>query len=368
MAFDSIYGQSRVKDMLLNSIQQKRLGHAYLFHGLAGIGKDAMAVRLGMTLNCETNTPGGCGTCPSCQQVLSLDHPSFSFVLPTPTKPKSMKEDKYREILRERSLIKMQNPYQSITYAPEISTLPNIRIEIIRSMKHEITLKRRGDNQRIFMISHAETMTIAASNSLLKMLEEPPDNTILILTSDNPAQLLPTIVSRCQSIRFDLLSSDEIAQALHDLTDLSEDRITAVARMSGGSLQRALTYSDERFEDLRKDAIQFFTGSLNQDPLQRLAAAELLMKHEKGEVLEMFKLLILFLRDLYFTALCETDKILNLDQGQLLSEISRQFPQLYIQEAIGHVEQAVDFIYKNVYLDVIVFSLNQSIFECLQQE
>lgn len=368
MAFDSVYGQARVKDMLLNSIQQKRLGHAYLFHGLAGVGKDAMAIRLGMMLNCETETPGGCGTCVSCRQMLSLDHPSFSFVLPTPTRPKSMKEDKYLEILRERSLMKMQNPYQIVSYTPEMTTLPNIRIETIRSMKHEITLKRRGNDQRIFMISQAETMTIAASNSLLKMLEEPPENTILILTSDNPAQLLPTIVSRCQSIRFDLLPSDEIVRGLVSVAEINKERARTIARMSGGSLQRALMYADEQFETLRQSALQFFVGSLNQDPLKRLVAAEALMKHEKGDVLEIFKLLILFLRDLYCSALCETDKILNLDQMQLLDEIPRQYPHLHIQDVIAHVEQAVDFIYKNVYLDVIVFSLNQSIFECLEQE
>lgn len=366
--FDRVVGQNRVKEMLHFSIQSGRLGHAYLFHGLHGIGKKAFAIEFAKGLNCLESSPLPCQSCSSCLQMNHLDYPAFRMVLPVPTKPKAMKENKYLEVLRERALTIVENPYARIQYTPEISTLPGIGIDAIRALKHEVTLKTQGNVKRIFLIDQADLMTIPASNSLLKLLEEPPGNTLLILITDNPGKLLPTIISRCQSVRFDLLNELEISDALINRYKVDEKRAQFMARMSGGSLQRALELSGDMFEEKRQQTLQFFAGSLSKNGMKRLASAEVLLQNEKSDILEYLKILVFILRDLLLISLEQDDTILNLDHKEKFQSFLQKYPSFRIEDAIRHVEQSVDFIHKNVYLDAVIFSLNQSLFECLAQD
>jgi len=365
MKFENVIGQSRVKQILASSLKRERLAHAYLFHGQPGVGKDAMAISMAMGLNCINKTIGGCGKCSSCSAILRLEHPGFRMILPVPTRPKSMKEEKYLEILRQKALQRIENPYMEVTYDSEISTAPIIGIDQIRTLKQEVMLKLSGGGQRVLLISHADRMTTEAANSLLKLLEEPPQGTILFLTTSSPDQLPETIVSRCQAVRFDSLSEEEIKTGLITRWNIPEQKAKFFAKMAGGSLESALRLADEDFENKRETAIIFLKKSLAEDTLLRLEGVrDVLAQREKRKIQEILRILEIWLRDIFHLNLGSTEKVVNFDQRKMLENFKKEWPLFDVEEGMKYVEQAIDLLEKNVYISLIIHSLSIELRGC----
>jgi len=365
MAFEGVFGQERVKQIWKSSLKRNRLAHAYLFHGLPGVGKDAVSIDMAMGLNCKESVVGGCGKCSSCLSIQNLEHPGFRLVLPVPTRPKSMKEEKYEEILRDRALQRVKNPYRDVSYSPEMSILPIIGINQVRTMKREVVLRVAGGGWRVFLVSHVEQMTISAANSLLKLLEEPPRRTILFLTTCAPGRLLKTIISRCHTIRFDPLLEKEIEDALVQRWSVKREKARFIGGMSGGSLQRGLELAEEGFEEQRKVAFAFLESSLVENRLRQVEEVEHFIKRtDKLKVIEILRILQLWLRDLIYLSLGFQKKVMNSDRMDLLVNFSKKWPGFDAEKGMKSVERSIDFIEKNVYLPLIVVSLSQELSKC----
>ncbi|MBN1780920.1 DNA polymerase III subunit delta' [bacterium] len=353
-----------MKQIIRSAVDKERLAHGYLFHGPPGVGKDLMAIRIAMELNCAEKVPEGCGQCGSCQQIQRLEHPSFRFVFPVPSRPKSMKPEKYNAFIREKLLERIENPYTGISFTPEISALPAIGIEQIRALKQEVILRQQGSRYRVFIVSHADQMTVQASNSLLKLLEEPPAGTLLILTTSVPNRLLPTIASRCQHIRFDSLSTSDIENALNRFWNHDEDNARFFARMSSGSLEQALALSDAHFEKCRSAAWTFLENSLHSNHLSRLDICDTLIQDlDKTGIQSMLNLLAVTLRDLYCIQIGIPEKIINLDREKVMTSFLDQYGDMDLNEAIACVEHAIASLKKNVYLNLIVHVLSQNLYD-----
>jgi len=361
----NIIGQERIKNLLFTSWKRERLAHAYLFHGQAGVGKDAMGIAMAMGLNCSEAEFNACGECSSCRRIQSLEHNGFHFILPIPTRPSRIKQDKYQEILRERALQRVENPYREISYASELSTIPVIGIDQIRGLKKQFMLKVSGGGFRTILISNAERMTVAASNSLLKLLEEPPPKTVMLLTTSFPGNLLGTIISRCQSIRFDPLNKKEIENALIQKWSIPKERAEFSARICGGSLDRGLQYSDESWMLLREGAWSFLENILHPDKSQYIASMDSMagMK-EKQNVIYILQMLLLCLRDICFLQLGQREFLMNTDQIENLQRFNEKWPQFNVFEGMHSVERAIDFIGKNVYLSLVIYSLGLELRRC----
>ena len=368
MAFDRIFGQSRVKKIIASSMKRNRLAHAHLFYGPPGVGKDAMAIGIAMSLNCAEGVIGGCGECVPCHQIMGLEHPHFHLVLPVPTRPKTMKEEKYREILRERAIQRMTNPYQVVNYNPELSVLPIIGIDQIRRMKQEVMLKVGGGGYRVFLLSHAELLTPFAANSLLKLLEEPPPKTILFLTTSMQAQMMETIVSRCQTVRFDSLSVEEIENALVQRWDIPRNKATFFARVAGGSLQRGLALTEQDFEERRETALAFLEKSIAGDTIRRVECVEeLINQGDKFEIQGMLRILQVWLWDILYLNWGHPQQVMNVDQMNQMKQFRNKWPQFDTEAGLQCVQQSIDFIEKNVYLSLIMTSLSIELRECLNR-
>ena len=183
MLFDSILGQDLPKQILSRALKTGSIAHAYLFYGLESIGKRLTALEFAKALNCRQSGPqSACGECNSCSKISRGLHPDIFSVEPvksTPTARESLiKIDPIRELQRKLSYL----PYESRT--------------------------------KVAIIDGAESMNLQASNTFLKTLEEPPGQTIIILIASNPNQLLPTIISRCQALKFHPLTTNEVKEIL----------------------------------------------------------------------------------------------------------------------------------------------------------
>ena len=158
---------------LTDSLKNQRLGHGLLFHGAAGIGKNAFALEFAHSLMCEQPlTDSACGQCKSCNLNNAHSNPDLLMIEPE-EEGKAIKVDQIRDLIQK------------------------------------VSLTSHSQNYRVIIISPADALNINASNSLLKTLEEPPNNTVLILVSDAPSKLMATIRSRTQMVRFDLPSEQE---------------------------------------------------------------------------------------------------------------------------------------------------------------
>src|SRR4029450_7878508 len=218
--FDELTGNSRVKAVLKRMLVADRLPGAMLFTGEEGIGKKLFALEIARALNCRTpKNEEACGVCSSCVRIRKLNYPTRDDV------------DEWTQI------IWTDHPDVGLVVAPKRV----LRVEQMRQIEREANFRPFEGKARIFIIDEAEKLNDASANALLKVLEEPPSTSHLILITSRPAMLLPTILSRCQMIRFSPLAPAEIENYL-TTNKLSESSTAKVrARAAAGSISRALS-------------------------------------------------------------------------------------------------------------------------------
>jgi DNA polymerase-3 subunit delta' len=269
-----------------------------------------------------------------------------------------MPEKKYQEIVREKLSARMADLYADPTSGGEASGMPVIGIDAIRDLKHETSLKLSTDSMRTILVSHADRMTVAAANSLLKLLEEPPGNTVIVLTSSAPGQLPPTIVSRCQQIRFDLLTEVEIEAGLMG-RGIEPSKASWVSKMAGGSLGRALSMLDPEYEALRDAAWNWLNLEHGDWPGQLDWIRESTDRWSKQEIVEILHVLETLLRD---RIRLETDgpaSVMQADRLDALQRFCGKYPNWNPETAVSAVRRAIDLIEKNVYISLVLFELKQ---------
>lgn len=203
-SFADLIGQTRPAAVLRNAIRRDRVAHAYLFHGPDGVGKSTAARLFTQALNCERVQKGAedaCGECRSCLLIARGNHPDVQIVTFG---------------LDERGRRKTE-----------------IAIDQVRELTHDAYLKRVLGRYKVYIIDPADRMNQYSANALLKVVEEPPREVVLILVTSQPAALLPTIISRCQKVAFQLAGTAAISKRLQQL---GVDRATAalLAALSGG--------------------------------------------------------------------------------------------------------------------------------------
>ncbi|MBO5673019.1 MAG: DNA polymerase III subunit [Paludibacteraceae bacterium] len=248
MRFSDIIGQEEVKRQLRQAVRDGRIAHAQLFTGIAGIGKIGLALAYAQYLACPHRTADdSCGQCPSCLQYQKLQHPDLHFAFPIVKSDAGDVcddyMDKWRGLLTEQPYFDIEDWYrtlgvetkQGMIYEKESS-------EILR----KLSLKSFSDGYKVMVIWQPEKMNATCANKLLKLLEEPPVKTLFLLISEQPEQLLSTILSRVQEIRVPRLEKQVIAHALHKTYSwLSEEDATDIAHMSNGSYLTALRVMSE---------------------------------------------------------------------------------------------------------------------------
>lgn len=201
--FDDVPGQEKVKEMFARALRERTLSHAYLLSGPEGLAKTAFARELAVAL---VSACGGCGACPECERARRGIHPDLHVVE------------------REGDLI---------------------RFEQVGPVIADLSLKPFAAGRRVWVIPEVEYLHPAAANKLLKSIEEPPDYVYFLLVTDRLERVLPTIVSRCQQVEFRPLSDEQVATYLRERYGLGGAEAAALARLSGGAVERAQRLADD---------------------------------------------------------------------------------------------------------------------------
>ncbi len=255
--FDKLIGNQPIKEILRRMLAADRVPHSLLFVGAEGVGKKRFALELAKAFVCQT--PSNFEVCDKCSACKRAD--KFAF-------PKPDDRDAHQEVIfSEHADIGLVIPYNK-----------NILIDAVRDLEKEANFRPYEAKARFFLIDDAEKLNTAkdnAANALLKTLEEPAPTSYIFLITSRPDALLPTILSRCQTIRFAPIPSKEIENHLLETKKFSPDDALLLAKLSAGSIGHALSMDLEKFRRQRESMLKVLESLLiKQDRAVLLRTAE----------------------------------------------------------------------------------------------
>jgi DNA polymerase-3 subunit delta' len=231
-----------------------------------------------------------------------------------------------------------------------------IKISSVRDLRREATMTAFGGKKRVFVISRAEDMEESAANALLKTLEEPAGDCLIVLTSARREALLPTIVSRCQQVRFDPLTEDEICDALIVRDRTEPVRARLIARLASGSYSRALSLLQADVFEERKFVVEFIRNALSGNAAAVIEDADRISGWKNRDQVQRFLLFVLmWFRDAL--VLSRGYDVINLDQHEELTRFITRNPDANLIGAIAETERALSLLGRNTYIKLIIFTL-----------
>ncbi len=259
MLFKDIIGQEKTKAQLIKSVENKRIPHAQLFVAPKGSGALPLAIAYAQYILCQNSDGENITGNEACNAKYNkLMHPDMHFVFPVAVSATVKKHPVSDLFLGEWREFIANNPYGDLLDWYQQLGIENkqgqIGVDEAQSVVKKLSLKAFEGNFKIMLIWMAEKMNIAASNKLLKLIEEPPEKTILLLITENEDQIINTILSRCQMVKLFPLSENEIKQALVERAHLNENEAIKIAHQADGNWNKALKIAQNSNSDAQYEA------------------------------------------------------------------------------------------------------------------
>src|SRR5436305_2818820 len=283
MPIPPLYGHEGIRNRLVGAIASGRLPQALLLEGPRGVGKQRLGLWLAQALVCERPVNGRgrekgepCGECQPCRLVLNVSHPDVHWFVPVEPAKKGADADKQVDLAAEALAEQLATRREQPLYEPP-SGLASHGIAAVRLLLRRLALKPALGQRKVFVIGDAERLVPqvgaeAAANALLKALEEPPANTVIVLTATAPEALLPTIRSRVVRVRVARLGDSVVAAFVQRELGLSGERAVAQrVAAADGCIGRVLATGER--EDRGGEAAERFAAAVNAGPVGRYAFA-----------------------------------------------------------------------------------------------
>jgi DNA polymerase-3 subunit delta' len=298
MAFAEIIGQEKSLALLRGALASNRLHHAYLFTGPEGVGKRTTALALAMALHCVERRGDACGRCIDCARIRNRNHPDIREIEPLPGKKE-------------------------------------ITIQQIRGMEKDLQFRSFSGGRKVAILDPAALLNQPSQNALLKTLEEPPKDSLLILIAPNAGVLLPTLRSRCLRVSFGPIPPRALANFLSSRTGLSIEKAQLLAAVSMGSPGVALAIHDSGSREARREWGRRLASLGRGDYRGAMEFAEALAS-DREESLEFLRWVQSWYRDLLVYRLGQEDPV-NLD---LLPELQLNAAAATLERILSCAAQA----------------------------
>lgn len=306
-------GHEWAVSLLKEHIVQGGLRHAYLFTGPQGVGRRTLALRMAQAINClQPPAPGQpCGQCRICKQLERMEHPDLA-----------------------------------LEQAEQVGGI--LKVDQIRDLQRSLSLAPYDPRYRVALLLRFEEANQNAANALLKTLEEPPPQVILMVTADSPESLLPTIVSRCEVVRLCPLSLEQVRQGLRERWGLPSDEAELLAHISGGRPGYALRLHKEPDRMAQRVAwLDDHQQMLFASRVQRFAYAETLAK-DKDILRNVLLAWISLWRDVLLCTAGSISPFANLDQAGEIELLATHFGLDVVHQTIAGLEHTLDLLDRNV--------------------
>ena len=312
-----IVGHEHAIDLLRRTLSAQQVRHAYLFAGSPRIGKTLLAQRFAQTLLC-TGGPdplvaptNPCNTCLSCRKVLHGNHPDVHVIAKAPDKQ-------------------------------------FILIEQIRTLQSASARKTMEGRRNIFIIPDAQDMNVQAANCLLKTLEEPEADVVLLLTVPDASLLLPTILSRVQIIPTQLLTATQIKNALVERWSAEPEEAELIAALAAGRMGWAIeAVENEKLLDARKEQLDLLAKLPSLTTVQRFDVVQHITA-EAENLPGVLELWLLWWRDMVLAAHDCLDLTVNVDMRDLLTSQARKLGPVKAEHTVRAILQTLEAIEQNV--------------------
>jgi len=308
----NLIGHEWAVDMLKKHVVHGTMRHAYLFAGPPGIGRRTLALRFAQALNCQSPTAPGipCGECRNCKQIAAMQHPDLTII----------------QADSEGGIIK---------------------VDQIRDARHALTLKPYTANYRVTLFLRFQEANDSASNALLKTLEEAPSYAVLILTADNPEQLLPTIVSRCEVLRLRPLRIEEVQQALED-KGFETNQSKLIAHISGGRFgyARRLLESESLLAE-REERLNDLQSLISASRVEKFSYADKLSK-DKDSMRRVILIWLSYWRDVMLRTAQAGTPLVNVDRNLEIEDIAQRMDLSAARLVVNELESTLEKMEKNV--------------------
>lgn len=312
MSFNDILGQNKPVEMLKSYLAESRLSGAYLFTGPEGVGKKLLAKTLAKAVNCLELSADSCNKCVSCRKIEAGQHPDIHII--------ENGED-------------------------------DIKIESIRQLQKEIYLRAYEAKVKVFIIDNCHKLTSEAQNSLLKVLEEPPKNSLIILITDKPGLLYKTVISRCRALRLEPMPRRTVEEELKNNHKLDPQFSHFLSYFSEGRLGYALKLKDTDIF-LQKNKI------IDKFVLSRTANLESFSLQKKDEFKGFLNVLATWFRDMYLlkTGVAHSE-LINFDRKNDLLKAMGSFTFLELNAILDTISDSFNYLEQNINSRLILHNL-----------
>jgi len=366
MQFDVKQSQRGIWDLLEKTIKNDKIGSAYLFSGPSGVGKEAMAIEYSATINRDYNRFDKETADANYIRFKTLQHESLKLIIPLPI-GKSKKDNVNAlesldtadlELLKSSIEQKSTDPFHKIV-------LPNatrIRINSIRELRKTLYLKSDDIGRKIVLIFDAHLLTAGqaeSANALLKILEEPPAHTTLILVTDNKNQLLPTILSRCQHIDFPPLSKEIINETLLS-NGTNGEFAKLIADISQGNMRKALSMANDTIDNFLQ-SIQNLSMSIVSENGKKwrdfINQNSQIVRKDLYQFQYNILLLQIWFQSAYHLRLGVGDKMHRPELLNFMQKFNQKYPSADLHTINILLEDAIYAVGRNLYMSLTITNL-----------
>ncbi|MGD8426126.1 MAG: AAA family ATPase [Balneolaceae bacterium] len=347
-----LVGQSFAREQIERIVTSGRISHAYLFSGPPGVGKTAFALAFAELINGIDNLTD-IGNQAFSKKSSWFTHPDIHVFLPVPSSV-SIEE------LRSRLELLREDPYEVVDFSlrpsltNEDSTKSKRAFYPIDYFREEIRptayYKPNEGEKTVVIMTGIDNMRKEAANAFLKLLEEPSEDLMFILTTDHTEALLPTIISRCQHIQLSPLKTDEIARALIEQDGLPEEEAEYLARVSGGNYAMTRFFDVGTLKKTRGEIIEFLRYAYVQDAVNITETAQEWQSHQNLEgQIAILNVMEVFLRDLLvYRSTQKRELITNADQLDVIEKFCKTLKDARLEQMIEQVNNYKPMVYQNV--------------------
>lgn len=306
MSFEQVIGQDTAVSLLKEALNKGKRGMSWIFYGPKGTGKSFTALQFAKSLNCENQTPGGvaggcCDICPSCLRAEKLSYPDLHW----------------------------------LDYEAESQT---IKIDQVRSIQNAAGLRPFEGRVKVFVVNNCQDLSEEAGNSLLKIVEEPPLDTVIILIAESLASVLPTIVSRCRKIKFSNISRTELAGILREKG--ADEKLSAyLASSACGRIGQAISELPGRPLEQRDAILLKAINSVKSEDILK----------DKKEAHKALMVIMQWQRDILMLKLgLPEDSLINRDRLVELRQSAEMNSYSSLISAIDAVTETFEYLSRNL--------------------
>ncbi len=284
MLYSQVAGQEDIKSSLIKSIKSKQISHCYIFEGPKGMGKYDLALIFAQSLLCLDFNKEPCNICSNCVKINSMNHADLHI------------------INQDENVIKREDV--------------DLLIESIYKKPYE-------SKKKVYIVKDAHSMTTQASNTFLKTLEEPPGDSVMILLTTNANLLLPTIISRCQIIKFRNISKQTINTYLKEHFNATENSVLLAANYSKGILNKAVNImnGNDNIVEYREEIIKIFDKIISTDS-EIIYEVENYFEENKDNIDVIIEIIMVWIRDIMFVQNNMDSLVMNIDLIDLAKQHS----------------------------------------------